>query len=113
MKYNVPFEESKKLPSPGESTGWLSQDPPCRGVASRLRPRPMMRLEPPAVDQNASGHKSQQAARVVRAKALHNAASKFGGDPEQRKADRQPASVPSSHASPSLGSQPGRARTST
>ena len=30
------------------------------------------------------------AARVVRAKALHNAASKFGGDPEQRKADRQP-----------------------
>ncbi len=50
MKYNVPFEESKKLPSLGESTGWLSQDPPCRGVASRLRPRPMMRLEPPTMD---------------------------------------------------------------
>ena len=33
--------------------------------------------------------------------ALHNAASKFGGDPEQRKADRQPTLASSSRASPS------------
>ena len=51
--------------------------------------------------QGGAGHKSQQAARVVRAKALHNAASKFGGDPEQRKADRQPTLASSSRASPS------------